>query len=65
MKVTIPCYAISGVTHGPGPRLSVQLDMDPHQMLATLEAFLAEGVSDQTWSDWQQKINHEIYGVTA
>ena len=65
MNITIPCYAISNVTHSPGQRLSVALDMDLHQMLAALEAFLAEGISDQTWADWQAKINLEIYGVPA
>ena len=63
MSINIPCYAVKSISHGPGRHLSVELEMDPHQMLATLEAFLANGISDETWSDWQAKINLEIYGT--
>lgn len=60
MKAQIPVKEIRRV-RAIGTGMLAEAEMTPEQMFATLLCFL-DCVSDDTWTQWQNQINTEIYG---
>lgn len=60
MKAQIPVTEIKRV-RAIGTGMLAEVEMTSEQMLATLMSFL-DCVSDDTWTQWQNQINTEIYG---
>ena len=43
--------------------LKIECDMTEDQMYEALRRFI-ENVTDETWVNWQERINQEVYGDT-
>jgi len=61
MKTLISMKAIGSIEARCMGGLTIEVDMTETQMFSALNQFL-HFVTDETWAEWQQEINGEIYG---